>query len=400
MRTCIARCPATIRSNACCSRCSSNCCESLTPPAMRGVVQNLRHRFETASRAFHRSGRADTHVGILVYTVAQIAWSRLTAGPCSKTEDLIEASRARSCPDRRATSRNSSGAGTAPLRGTRSRAREVHCGDDPRCACSRRGNGDGRRTRGRCTDEFLAVGRFRRDGHRYAGTRGDGRQRRAAGRRRRLSCAYDFPTASSARSARHCCAVSRPARRRVAAQHQRHAAARVLRRGARRARPTAGRSVRGPPRRPPARATRQLAGRTAAVSLERVRPHADCALAFLIDCSGSMKTWIDGVALMVDTLARAGDAADLATKCWASRRSPGTAAAPGRSGSRAASRVIRSRLNETAWCSRTRIPAGGMRARALPRCSKADLFREGVDGEAVEWACARLARRRHARSSS
>ncbi|MCQ4384304.1 hypothetical protein NO136_20780, partial [Clostridioides difficile] len=64
------------------------------------VVQNLRHRFETWSRAFQRSGQADTHVGILVYTVAQIAWARLTGWPVlEETEDLIEASRAAIVPE-------------------------------------------------------------------------------------------------------------------------------------------------------------------------------------------------------------------------------------------------------------------------------------------------------------
>ncbi|EGD03373.1 cobalamin biosynthesis protein CobT, partial [Burkholderia sp. TJI49] len=75
-------------------------CESLAPPAMRGLTQNLRHRFEAWSRAFHRSGQADTHVGILVYTVAQIAWSRLSGWPVlDETEDLIEATRAAIVPE-------------------------------------------------------------------------------------------------------------------------------------------------------------------------------------------------------------------------------------------------------------------------------------------------------------
>ena len=111
-----------------------------------------------------------------------------------------------------------------------------------------------------------------------------------------------------------------------------------------------------------------------------------------------MKTWIDGVALMVDTLARAGDAAGLATEvlgfttlAWNGGRA--------RQEWRAASRVIRPAQRNRPPV-QTRIPLAQART-GIAALFKADLFREGVDGEAVEWACAAAARgRRHARSSS
>src|SRR5258708_139075 len=74
-------------------------CETQTPPGMPGLVGNLRDRFEAWSLAFYRSGLAEDHLGILLYTVAQIAWSRLTGWPVlEQTEGLIEATRAAIAP--------------------------------------------------------------------------------------------------------------------------------------------------------------------------------------------------------------------------------------------------------------------------------------------------------------
>ncbi|MGT2493227.1 hypothetical protein ACU4GD_28845 [Cupriavidus basilensis] len=56
-------------------------------PPLRGLV-----------RAFYRAGLAESHLGILLCTVEQIAWSRLSGWPVLEdTEDLIEATRAASC---------------------------------------------------------------------------------------------------------------------------------------------------------------------------------------------------------------------------------------------------------------------------------------------------------------
>ena len=69
--------------------------ESLADPAMPGVKANLRHRFEAWLHAFHTSGLTDTERGILLFTVAQIARTRVTGEPpLEATEDLMEATRA------------------------------------------------------------------------------------------------------------------------------------------------------------------------------------------------------------------------------------------------------------------------------------------------------------------
>ena len=86
--------------------------EALAPRDMPGMTHNLRHRFEAWSMAFHHSGLTETTKGILLYTVAQICRSRVTAQPVVEaTEDYIEATRMAIAP--------SLGAGLAGLRRTR-----------------------------------------------------------------------------------------------------------------------------------------------------------------------------------------------------------------------------------------------------------------------------------------
>ena len=68
--------------------------EALAPADMPGLVHNLRHRFEAWSMAFYNSGLTETSKGILLYTVAQITRSRVTAQPVVEaTEDAIESTR-------------------------------------------------------------------------------------------------------------------------------------------------------------------------------------------------------------------------------------------------------------------------------------------------------------------
>jgi cobaltochelatase CobT len=83
-------------------------------------------------------------------------------------------------------------------------------------------------------------------------------------------------------------------------------------------------------------------------------------------------------------------------KCWASPPAPGTAAARLRDWQRAGQPAHPGRLNESTHLVFKDAQTAWRRARpASPRCCKADLFREGVDGEALAWACeaAALARR-------
>lgn len=69
--------------------------ESLTPTHLPGVRHNLLTRFYYWSAGFHHAGHTQSELGILLYTVAQMCWSRLMeAPPLPETQDYIEHTRA------------------------------------------------------------------------------------------------------------------------------------------------------------------------------------------------------------------------------------------------------------------------------------------------------------------
>lgn len=117
----------------------------------------------------------------------------------------------------------------------------------------------------------------------------------------------------------------------------------------------------------------------------------DAQVSFLVDCSGSMKDQIEAIAEMIDLLCRALDMAGVGTevlgfttRTW--------------NGGRAYQQWLRSgqpadpgRLNELCHMVFKRADERWRRARrAFAALLKPDLFREGIDGEALDWACERL----------
>ncbi len=120
-------------------------------------------------------------------------------------------------------------------------------------------------------------------------------------------------------------------------------------------------------------------------------PHTPCSISFLVDCSGSMKHHAETVTLMVDILSRALEQAGAQTevlgfsthawnggkpfKRWMARQRP---ANPGR-------------LNEVSHRIFKAAQTPWKRAnRDITALMKLDYYREGIDGEAVQWACQRL----------
>ncbi|WP_442592712.1 cobaltochelatase CobT-related protein [Parapusillimonas sp. JC17] len=124
---------------------------------------------------------------------------------------------------------------------------------------------------------------------------------------------------------------------------------------------------------------------------DRHTPVSHCAVSFLIDCSGSMKQYRADLAFIMDVLMRALDHAGVrseilgfTTQAWNGGRAQkawwaaGRPAAPGR-------------LNELCHIVFKAASQPWRRARSsIVAMMKPDLFREGVDGEAVQWACERL----------
>ncbi|MBY5924206.1 MULTISPECIES: cobaltochelatase CobT-related protein [unclassified Halomonas] len=124
---------------------------------------------------------------------------------------------------------------------------------------------------------------------------------------------------------------------------------------------------------------------------ERHRPVSDAQVSLLIDCSGSMKVHGEAIATLVELLARALDMAGVSsevlgftTGAWNGGRAQrdwlrsGRPAAPGR-------------LNEARHLIIKDASQPWRRARlGLAALLKADIYKEGIDGEAVQWACQRL----------
>jgi cobaltochelatase CobT len=125
---------------------------------------------------------------------------------------------------------------------------------------------------------------------------------------------------------------------------------------------------------------------------DRMRARGNCVVGFLTDCSASVRAHIEPVAMLVDVLLRACEQAGVTTEAlgyttsaWNGGRARADWLACGRP-------PHPGRLNEVCHMVFKRAEESWRRARAdIAALFKADLFREGVDGEAVEWACTRLA---------
>lgn len=120
-------------------------------------------------------------------------------------------------------------------------------------------------------------------------------------------------------------------------------------------------------------------------------PMADCQVTLLLDCSGSMKNCVDAVAPFADIFARLfemtgadSEVLGFTTQAWHGGRSAKDWVKQGRPENPG-------RLNETLHLLFKSSEQSYRRARQqLAALYKLDLFREGIDGEAIEWAIARL----------
>jgi cobaltochelatase CobT len=128
--------------------------------------------------------------------------------------------------------------------------------------------------------------------------------------------------------------------------------------------------------------------------VEREQPAADCVVGFLVDCSGSMRQHIESVALLIDVLSRALEQAGAASEVLGFTTGAWNGGRARRDWLRAGAPPGPGRLNEVCHLVFKDGDTSWRRARRdLAALMKADLFREGIDGEAVDWACGRLAAR-------
>lgn len=120
-------------------------------------------------------------------------------------------------------------------------------------------------------------------------------------------------------------------------------------------------------------------------------PLADCTLSLLIDCSGSMRQHAEAVALLADTLSRALDLAGIEHEILGFTTGAWNGGRARREWLRAGQPRDAGRLNEVLHMVFKPRELSWRRSRAsIAALLKPDLYREGVDGEAVQWACARM----------
>jgi len=378
--------------------------ESLAAGVWPGVQRNLQHRFETWLMAFHHSGLTESASGILLFTIAQVCHARVTQQTVLEaTEDLMEATRAgigpligRSLAALRRTRHDQAAYAVPALAIAAQVARLLEqAGEDDASPSDREREGDPRLAFGMLVaddenDEVtgaatVVTGRSRvleaaSDGYRVFSIAYDRELRPAtqirpallAELRERLDARVAAQGLNIARLARQLHALlAMPSRDDwVSAQEE------GLIDGRRLAQLVASPSER--------RLFRQ----------ELREPQADCVVAFLIDCSGSMRQHIESVALLVDVFARALDMAGVASEILGFTTGAWNGGRALRDWRRAGKPPFPGRLNETAHLVFKDGDTPWRRARrSIATLLHPELFREGVDGEALAWAAARLAAR-------
>ncbi|MGK6305985.1 cobaltochelatase CobT-related protein [Variovorax sp. DT-64] len=375
--------------------------ESLAPEAMPGMRRNLRHRHEQWSLSFHHSGLTDTARGLLLYAVAQICRARVSGQQVvEETEDMLEATRFALSP--------LIGHALAGLRRERAQqaAYAVHARAIARTVAAMlhdAGEGqDGEEDREAEPDDkrnvFSLVADMDREIVEAFTTADAGRSPLLEGEGvayRVFTTEYDREHEAASLVRRELLVELRETLdRRIAAQGINIARlARELR--ALLAEPQRegwdGAQEEG---RIDGRRLAQLVASPTERRLfrtERLEPVADCVVGFLIDCSGSMKAHAESVAMLVDVMARALEQAGVASEVLGFTTGAWNGGRARRDWLRAGRPAHPGRLNERCHLVFKDAATPWRRARpAIAALLKPDLFREGCDGEAVDWACTRL----------
>jgi cobaltochelatase CobT len=371
--------------------------ESLVSPAMPGAVQNLRHRHRTWSAAFRRSGLTETHTGLLLYTLAQVCRSRLTGEPIDhESDEVIEAARFVLAPviggDLEALRRHRLQQQDYAV-AARSIAEHVAAAfdgaddDDDATATSTRAAfslvvdpaEDDETTEVAASGDSRVLGRSP-DGYRVFTRDYDREQHGSEVARpevlRELRDRLDHRVSGQGVNLNR---LSRELRALLAdPRHDRWEADREEGQvdGRRLARLITSPSER--------RLFREL----------RTEPAADCLVTFLMDCSGSMRRHHETLAMYLDVLLRALDMAGVASELLGFTTGSWNGGRSLRDWTRAGRPTAPGRLNERRHLVFKDADTSWRRARpAIAALLRDDLYREGIDGEAVHWAWQRMRRR-------
>ena len=380
--------------------------ESLVPEVLPGVRRNLRHAFESWSLAFHHAGLTDSAHGILLYTVAQMCRARVFGEPVvEETEDLLEATRAAIGP--------LLGVPLAGLRRERhdQAAYAVHALAIARSVGEllRNSRADAGQTGGGGDNEDNAAFALLMD---IEGDTTSNFATAVSGRSRVLEDAADGYRVFTRQYDREHVAASL-VRPEMLQEYRTRLDARIAAMGVNLMR--LARELRLLLAQPvvdgwdgaqeegwiDGRRLAQLVASPTERRLfraEHLEPRADCVVSVLLDCSGSMKQHTEPLAALVDVWVRALEIAGISAEVLGFTTSAWNGGRAQRDWLRAGRPQHPGRLNEVSHLVFKDADTPWRRAK-LPIAAllKADLFREGIDGEAVLWAARRLGAREEAR---
>ena len=380
--------------------------EALASPHMPGLCRNLRRRFEQWSAAYHHSGLNESARGIVLYTTAQMCRSRVSGEPpLALTEDLIDSMRGRigrrisqDLVGLRRQRQDQAAYAVHALNIARAVAELIHSRDDERGEEETREDDE---PRSAFNLLFDSEGDIEKD----LAVAGGGVSRvlhESADGYRVYTRAYD----------REVNAITL-ARRTQLAEYRERLDQRIAAQGINLARlardlkallavPTQdgwdGAQEEGVI---DGRRLAQLVSAPAERRLFRVdrwQPVADSLVTFLIDCSGSMRQHIESVTMLIDVFVRALEMAGVSSEILGFTTGGWSGGRAKRDWQRAGQPAHPGRLNEVCHMVFKAADTPWRRARpGIAALLKPDLFREGIDGEAVEWACSRMASRAEAR---
>lgn len=372
--------------------------ETHVPEEWPGVATNVRERFLVWSRGFNQSGLTETTLGIMLYTVVQMVWSRLNARPVlPDTEDLIEATRA----------------SVAPLVGTWLAGLRRYRHDQQSYAAyayelarfvadsveaAEAEHSDRASTRRNIDRAFALLLDFDEDVVEVARAAPTGQSRAfqdTGSVYRVFTTRYDeeVDAGSQVRSA-----LLKEYRTELDGLIEQQGVNRSrLRRLLLSALATPHDDGRRDGEEEGLIDGRRLAQLVSSpterrvFTQQRVVHRADCAVTFLIDCSGSMRDQIRSVAILVDSLVRALERVGATTEVLGFTTRAWNGGQAYREWMKSGRPAYPGRLNEI--CHRVFKPARRtwrQSRTAIAAMFKPDLFREGIDGEAVQWAAMRL----------
>ena len=380
--------------------------EALPPAGMPGLARNLHERFDAWSLAAHHGGLTNSARGLLLYTVAQVCRARVTGDPVAdSTEDLMESTRFALA--------SVIGRALGALRRNRHdqavyavHALAIADGVAQMLAAS---TGDGIAEDAASADDIddpvnAAFGLLLdRDERRLDGDDNPIGMASGAGR---LIGASAPPYRVYTRAYDRCVDAASLARPAQLAEYRAELDANVAATGLNLARlarelhallaepvsdgwdsPQAQGRIDG-------RRLSQLVANPAAREIfrtERLALQPDAVVGLLLDCSGSMRQHTARLAVLVDVLLRALDMAGIASELLGYSTHTWNGGRARRDWLRAGSPYQPGRLNEALHIVFKPADASWRQSRRdVAALLKSELYREGIDGEAVDWACSRL----------